>query len=517
MNINIFRCFLGKQETKIIKGFLFGFWCLVFVLGLVSMEPVVYAANDGNLELVGEVSPSCGVTIQWIEAIQVLDSNPNEIVFVSQNKGAGCGGGTPVAAWKMYLDPNTGEMISVECKQRLSLIQNIRMALFEDSNGILFTGSGWCGYKPPYYSIDGGESWARADAGPVHPPNSTFSFTEFKGSVYAGTGYEPWHGQVYRWLGSGNWQLVLDISPPRSIVTSIVLYENQLFVGSMVYWYSPSGCQYSTPVYVSTDGSTFHSTTGIPNCISIEKLLTVGDQLIAGVINYPFGNKRHIYHWNNGAGVWEEIGPIYFTRMSGGQMVASNGAIYIYGKAPGDASAGLYRSTDLGQNWSQVAILEYPDVKTMHVHDNMIYLGTYSDSKNKAYIYRFSDVIKATIDIDPDKLNLKSNGKWVTGYIELPGDYLIDDIDIETVAIAKINENSIDLLYREGPADIGDYDWDDIQDLMVKFDRQELTTLLKNMNARDGDEIALTVSGKLNGGESFEGSCTITVINKGKK
>lgn len=514
MNRNIFRCFLGKQETKIIKGFSFGFWCLVFVLGLVSIEPVVYASNDGNLELVGEVSPSCGVTIQWIEAIQVLDSNPNEIVFVSQNKGAGCGGGTPAAAWKMYLNHNTGEMISVECKQRLSLIQNIRMALFEDSNGILFTGSGWCLYKPPYYSIDGGESWARADAGPVHPPNSTFSFTQFKGSVYAGTGYCPWHGQVYRWLGSGNWQLVLDISPPRSIVNSMVAYENQLFVGSEVYWYSTSGCQYSTPVYVSTDGSTFSPTTGIPNCYTVGKLFIVGNQLV--VLIYSQSN-TYLYHWKNDNGVWEEIGPINFDRMPWGQIVASNGAIYIYGKATGDASAGLYRSTDMGQNWSQVAVLENPDVKTMHVHDDdMIYLGTNSDASNKAYIYRFRDLIKATIDIDPDKLNLESKGKWVTGYIELPGDYLVDDIDIETVAIAKINGNPVDLIYCQGPANIGDYDWDDIQDLMVKFNRQKLTTLLKNMNAQDGDEICLTVSGKLTGGESFAGNCTITVINKGK-
>jgi hypothetical protein len=516
MNINIFRCFLGKQETKIIKRFLFGFWCLVFVLGLVSMEPVVYAANDGNLELVGEVPPAGGVTIKYIEAFQVLDSNPNEIVFVSQNQGANCGYGTPAAAWKSHLDPNTGAMVSVEFKQSLSLIQSIRQALFEDSNGILFTGGGWCGYKPPYYSIDGGESWARADAGPVHPPNSTFSLTQFKGSVYAGTGYCPWHGQVYRWLGSGNWQLVLDISPPRSIVNSIVAYKNQLFVGSQLYWYSHSGCQYSTPVYSSNDGITFHSTTGIPSCFSLDQLLVVGDQLVAFTYSHA-NNNIYLYRWNNGTSVWEEIGPCNFDRIPLHLIVAYNGAIYLYGKAPDDTSSGIYRSTNMGQNWSQVAVLENPDVYSMHVHDNMIYLGTFSDASNKAYIYRFRDLIEATIDIDPDKLNLKSKGKWVTGYVELPGDYLVEDVDIDTVAIAKINENPIDLLYSEGPVSIGDYDGDDIQDLMVKFDRQGLIALLKNMNAQDGDEIALTVSGKLTGGESFEGSCTIKVINKGKK
>jgi hypothetical protein len=297
----------------------------------------------------------------------------------------------------------------------------------------------------------------------------------------------------------------------------MVVYKNQLFVGSQIYWYSHSGCHYSTPVYVSNDGTTFHSTTGIPPCSSLDQLLVVSDQLVA-LTYYHANNNLYLYHWNNGTGVWEEIGPCNFDRMPSHLIVAYNEAIYLYGKLPGDASAGIYRSKNMGQNWSQVAVLENPDVYSMHVHDNkMIYLGTYSDASKKAYIYRFRDLIEATIDIDPDKLNLKSKGKWVTGYIEFTGDYLVEDVDIDTVAIAKINENPVDLLYREGPADIGDHDWDDIQDLMVKFNRQGLIALFKNMNAQDGDEIALTVSGKLTGGESFEGSCTITVINKVKK
>jgi hypothetical protein len=125
--------------------------------------------------------------------------------------------------------------------------------------------------------------------------------------------------------------------------------------------------------------------------------------------------------------------------------------------------------------------------------------------------------IPSTIDIDPGKMNLKSNGKWVTGYIELPGDYLAEDIDLDTVAIAEINGNPVGPLYREGPADIGDHDLNDIPDLMVKFDRQAIITLFKNMAAKDGDEMILTVTGKLTGGESFEGGCTITVLKKGKK
>ena len=50
-------------------------------------------------------------------------------------------------------------------------------------------------------------------------------------------------------------------------------------------------------------------------------------------------------------------------------------------------------------------------------------------------------MIPATIDFDPDTLNLGSMGKWVTVYIELPigHDYDISDINIE---IYKSNTES---------------------------------------------------------------------------
>ena len=76
----------------------------------------------------------------------------------------------------MTLDPATGELVRLEKKQDLAKIQNTRNTLFEACDGTLFTGGGWCNYKPPYFSTDGGETWRPADAGPVHPPNSTFSF-----------------------------------------------------------------------------------------------------------------------------------------------------------------------------------------------------------------------------------------------------------------------------------------------------------------------------------------------------
>ena len=127
-------------------------------------------------------------------------------------------------------------------------------------------------------------------------------------------------------------------------------------------------------------------------------------------------------------------------------------------------------------------------------------------------------VIEAIVDFDPDKLNLKSKGKWVTCYIELPLPHSAEDIDPNTVALTKIDGTELDPpLYREGPTGVGDYDEDGITDLMVKFDRQALIAILKSMGYDAGDVVELTVAGELATGEAFEGSDVIEVLDKGKK
>ncbi len=115
-------------------------------------------------------------------------------------------------------------------------------------------------------------------------------------------------------------------------------------------------------------------------------------------------------------------------------------------------------------------------------------------------------IARATIDFDPDTLNLKSKGKWVTAYIELPNAYDVDEIDISTV---RLNDTVLALAH---PTQVGDYDSDGVADLMVKFDRSDVQSILE-----PGDEVEVTVSGQLINGTPFEGTDTIRVIEKGKK
>jgi hypothetical protein len=118
--------------------------------------------------------------------------------------------------------------------------------------------------------------------------------------------------------------------------------------------------------------------------------------------------------------------------------------------------------------------------------------------------------IKAAIDIAPDTLNLKSKGRWIIGYIELPQGYEVSSINVSTVRISDINGDSVDISAEDRPGEIGDYDNDGIPDLTVKFNRSDVDALSLG-------DVTLTVSGELYNGTPFEGSDTIWIIDKGKK
>lgn len=106
----------------------------------------------------------------------------------------------------------------------------------------------------------------------------------------------------------------------------------------------------------------------------------------------------------------------------------------------------------------------------------------------------FTNVIRATVDFDPDTLNRKSQGNWVTVYIELAG-YNVEDIDISTI-----------LLNGEVPAE--DYPTG-ISDgiLMVKFDRAAAIAEID-----EGEYVDITITGNLLDGTPFEGFTEIRAL-----
>jgi hypothetical protein len=110
-----------------------------------------------------------------------------------------------------------------------------------------------------------------------------------------------------------------------------------------------------------------------------------------------------------------------------------------------------------------------------------------------------SSLLEVAIDLDPNTLNCRSNGRWVTCYIEPPEPYLAEDIDVSSLRLEGINA-------ADRPVNIGDHDADGIPDLMVKFDRATLCAFLSP------GECTIELTGQLLDGTPLAGADAIRVI-----
>jgi len=124
-------------------------------------------------------------------------------------------------------------------------------------------------------------------------------------------------------------------------------------------------------------------------------------------------------------------------------------------------------------------------------------------------VYVPSNYVPAVIDFDPDTLNLKSKGEWVTVYIELLGGYNVYNIDIGTIKLNGIVPAENNQKYGFVRSRIGDYDQDGILDCMVKFNRTSVQEILE-----PGDMVRIEITGSLVGGTPFYGVDWIKVIGK---
>jgi N-acetylneuraminic acid mutarotase len=116
--------------------------------------------------------------------------------------------------------------------------------------------------------------------------------------------------------------------------------------------------------------------------------------------------------------------------------------------------------------------------------------------------------IAATVDLEPNTLNLNSKGSWITAYIELPESY---DVNAITVSSLLLNDTIAAELY---PVGVGDDDLDGVLELMVKFQRADVTAFIVGVLGcpEAFTSAVLTVSGVLEDGTGFAGSDTITVL-----
>ncbi len=110
--------------------------------------------------------------------------------------------------------------------------------------------------------------------------------------------------------------------------------------------------------------------------------------------------------------------------------------------------------------------------------------------------------IPATVDIDPDTLNLRSQGRWITAYIELPSGFDLASVNVNTITLEGV------VPAEPHPTEVGDHDGDGVPDLMVKFDREAVQALL------EPSEATLTVTGNWHA-VLFKGGGAVRVIESG--
>ncbi len=124
----------------------------------------------------------------------------------------------------------------------------------------------------------------------------------------------------------------------------------------------------------------------------------------------------------------------------------------------------------------------------------------------------FITTARATIDVDPDTLNLRNGGQRVMCYIELPEGYDLSDFGISTILLNDtISVSLLDVPAPDAvPTEIGDYDGDGIPDLTVAFDRKMVSEFILSRGIADGCA-TLTITGEV-AGTPFRGEDTIEVI-----
>ena len=309
----------------------------------------------------------------------------------------------------------------------------------------------------------------------------------YDGKLYVGTSYD---GLIYVYDGT-SWDITYDAS--QTIVRSFAEYDGKLYAGTEYFM--------GAAIYVY-DGATdeWQESLGSIDLYGVLSLATYGDKLYAGT-----SNNGYIYVFDGASWSLAFDSPdthVWSLATYGGMLFAGtgpNGLIYVFD----------------GTNWELACDMDEFYTWALGGYGGRLFAGMHTGTIYASQLL----AVSATIDIDPDTLNLKSNGEFVTCYIELPAVYDVADIDDTTITLTVSGEDF--LVNPEAPATIGDYDSDSISDLMVKFDRAPIVDWLGVEDCTfealvDSSEIEFSVNGALTDGTPFEGYDLVHIISPGK-
>lgn len=112
--------------------------------------------------------------------------------------------------------------------------------------------------------------------------------------------------------------------------------------------------------------------------------------------------------------------------------------------------------------------------------------------------------INVNVEYCPRTLNLKSEGKWITAFVELPREF---DADVSSIMLnGTIVADKVHI--------------EDSRLLVVKFSRTKVIEFIKESLEKIGfqcisTEVYLTLTGKFTDGKTFQGTNNIRVIHYG--
>jgi parallel beta-helix repeat protein len=269
---------------------------------------------------------------------------------------------------------------------------------------------------------------------------------------------------------------------------------------------SGTGIQPGWSWYASVGGNkVHHNITGI--CLDSCYFSTVGKNLVyanegAGIVFTYISSRNTIKEnivFSNGGGIgdalwWHGFGEhrIYHNDILDNRVQISGhkDSLSFQYWDNGYPSGGNYWSDYRGQDSNQDGIGDSPHRLIGEARDNFPLMKPWNR-------------VQAVVDMESDWLRLDTKKDYVNVYIELPAGLSVNDIEVSTL---RLNDT---VSPEKKQFFIGDYDEDGIPDMMVKFSSRDLSQVLQS-----GEDVALTVSGRLKNSLPFEGRYSFKVTGQ---
>jgi hypothetical protein len=227
-----------------------------------------------------------------------------------------------------------------------------------------------------------------------------------------------------------------------------------------------------------------------------------------------------------------EDGKIYKVDPSNGQAVYSFSVDIEFSYSPtGDPRGLAWDGEHIWAGYQDAGLIKKHDINTGEIlvefispsrghQQGLAWDGQYLWCTGDNYLYRINVIksISANACVSPETLNLKSKGKWITAYIQLPERYNPEDIDASTILLNGTIQPVLDPKYdfvTNSSEYLVDHNNDGILERMLKFDRATLASFIYQRVGMQSD-VTLTITGELLDGTLFKGTNTISVFWNGR-